>query len=92
MENLLNRTIEKFGKIDIFINNAGMGCPDGFLTINDNLWFREINVIYLPLSMPAISLFHILKDRDMAVFCRHPPYVAELLQRCEVSTQSPNAV
>ena len=44
MENLLNRTIEKFGKIDIFINNAGMGCPDGFLTINDNLWFREINV------------------------------------------------
>ena len=28
----------------MLINNAGMGCPDGFLTLQDDLWAREIDV------------------------------------------------
>ena len=31
-------------EIDVLINNAGMGCPDGFLTLQDDLWAREIDV------------------------------------------------
>lgn len=44
MKNLFESAKAAFGKIDVLINNAGMGCPDGFLTIQDDFWFKEINV------------------------------------------------
>lgn len=44
MKYLFEHTINTFGQIDILINNAGMGCSDGFLTVEDDFWFREIDV------------------------------------------------
>lgn len=41
---LFAATQERFGRIDVLINNAGMGCPDGFLTLQDPLWERELEV------------------------------------------------
>lgn len=44
LERLFAEAVRCFGKIDVLINNAGMGCPHGFLTIPDSFWTREIQV------------------------------------------------
>ena len=44
LKHLFSETERRFGRIDVLINNAGMGCPDGFLTLQDDLWVREIDV------------------------------------------------
>lgn len=44
LKHLFSETERRFGRIDVLINNAGMGCPDGFLTLQDDLWAREIDV------------------------------------------------
>lgn len=44
LKHLFSEAERRFGRIDVLINNAGMGCPDGFLTLQDDLWAREIDV------------------------------------------------
>ncbi len=45
VENIVNTAIERFGKIDILINNAGIQGPIGLL-VDNNLedWIRTINI------------------------------------------------
>lgn len=44
VKDAVKKVYDTFGRIDVLINNAGMGCPDGFLTLQDDLWVREIDV------------------------------------------------
>jgi len=44
LQHLFEEAVSHFGRIDVLINNAGMGCPDGFMTLNDDFWNREIDV------------------------------------------------
>lgn len=45
VKNLVDTTINKFGKIDILINSAGIGAaPDSLLKIKEEDWDRIINV------------------------------------------------
>lgn len=73
MKHLFKVTKETFGKIDVLINNAGMGCPDGFLTIQDDFWFREINV----------NLTAIINACNLVI-----PYFEEQGSGCIISTSS----
>ncbi len=40
---LINTTVEKFGKIDIMVNNAGVGALGGILDCTDEGWQKVIN-------------------------------------------------
>lgn len=73
MQNLFQQTKQKFGKIDILINNAGMGCPDGYLTIEDSFWFHEIDV----------NLCAIIRACNLII-----PYFEEQGSGCIISTSS----
>lgn len=43
-KNLINKTIEKFGKVDVLVNNAGI-TADGFLTkMDEKQWDRVIDI------------------------------------------------
>src|ERR1051326_1935594 len=44
VELLVNRAIERFGKIDILVNNAGMNAPKPVLEISPAEWDRVIDV------------------------------------------------
>lgn len=44
VENLINKTIEHFGKLDIMVNNAGIGCLGGILDVTDDNWNKTISI------------------------------------------------
>lgn len=73
MANLFAEAKNAFGKIDVLINNAGMGCPDGFLTIQDAFWFKEINVNLTSISTACNLIL---------------PYFEEQGYGCIISTSS----
>lgn len=43
-ENLIQQTVETFGKIDILINNAGTSAAYSFEDVDTDLWERDLNV------------------------------------------------
>lgn len=41
---LVQRTVDEFGRIDLFVNNAGPGAvPGNFLSLSDEAWQRAVN-------------------------------------------------
>ena len=44
IENLAEKTMEKFGKIDILINNAGQGFTVPFLKLGEDQWDQILNI------------------------------------------------
>jgi cyclopentanol dehydrogenase len=44
VENLINKTIEHFGKLDVMVNNAGIGGLDGILDVTDESWNKTIGI------------------------------------------------
>jgi len=73
IKHLFSETIDRFGRIDVLINNAGMGCPDGFLTMSDDLWNKEIE----------LNLCAIVNACELIL-----PYFKEQGSGCIVSTSS----
>ena len=73
MTHLFDEAVRRFGKIDVLINNAGMGCPHGFLTMEDNFWAREIRVNLTAVSMACNLIL---------------PYFEKTSSGCIISTSS----
>lgn len=44
MENLIDKTIEHFGKVDIMVNNAGIGDLGGIIDVTDESWNKTIGI------------------------------------------------
>lgn len=44
VKQLVKTTLEKFGRIDILVNNAGVMFPEDFLTANESVWDKTMNV------------------------------------------------
>lgn len=44
VENLINKTVEHFGKLDIMVNNAGIGGLGNILGITDESWNKTIGI------------------------------------------------
>lgn len=44
VESLINKAIERFGKLDIMVNNAGIGGLGGILDVTDESWNKTLNI------------------------------------------------
>ncbi|MDD3284572.1 MAG: SDR family NAD(P)-dependent oxidoreductase [Patescibacteria group bacterium] len=44
VDDLINKTIEHFGKLDVMVNNAGIGGNSGILDITDESWDKTISI------------------------------------------------
>lgn len=44
VENLINKTIEHFGKLDIMVNNAGISGLGGIIDVTDESWNKTISI------------------------------------------------
>jgi 3-oxoacyl-[acyl-carrier protein] reductase len=44
MDGMVNRVVERLGKIDILVNNAGIIIRDSLQTVKENDWIRTFNV------------------------------------------------
>ena len=45
VKNMVDKTIEKFGKIDILVNTAGVGCPPSPIDeYPEDEWYKNINI------------------------------------------------
>ena len=44
VKQLVNATLEKFGRIDILVNNAGVMFPEDFLTAKDEVWDKTMDI------------------------------------------------
>lgn len=75
---LANATVEKFGKVDIIVNNAGVGpsAPISELTLDDWHWIIDVNLFgvingvhaFLPHLMKNTDGGHIVNTASMAIF------------------------
>jgi len=44
VKNLVNTTLDRFGRVDILVNNAGVMYPEDFLATSEEAWDRTIDV------------------------------------------------
>ena len=44
LENLINQTVDKFGQIDILINNAGRSAGGDFEQVTDAEWYEDLDL------------------------------------------------
>jgi 3-oxoacyl-[acyl-carrier protein] reductase len=45
VKNVVDKTIEKFGKVDILVNAAGVGCPsDPIENYPEDVWYQNLNI------------------------------------------------
>lgn len=69
LQNLFDKTIEKFGTVDILINNAGI--LDNFMTVGDlnlDTWDRVMNVnVKAPAMLSQIVINYWLKEKKPGV-------------------------
>lgn len=89
VQSLAAATLEAFGRVDIVVNNAGVG-PAGLiedLTLDDWRWIIDVNLfgvihgvhVFLPLLIANAEGGHIVNTASMAIFSPLPnlgPYTA----------------
>jgi multifunctional beta-oxidation protein len=63
-ENIVKAVVQKYGRIDIVVNNAGILGDKAFLNMTDDLWFSVLNVhlrgIY---QISKAAFLHMMKQR-----------------------------
>lgn len=43
-QTMFDRVVERWGRVDVVVNNAGGGKASAFVDIDDEFWYREINL------------------------------------------------
>lgn len=82
VQNLAEGTLEEFGRVDIVVNNAGVGPEARFdrLTLDDWHWIMDVNFFgvvhgvtaFLPILRANLDGGHIVNTASMAVFFDFP--------------------
>jgi NAD(P)-dependent dehydrogenase (short-subunit alcohol dehydrogenase family) len=60
IERLVTGTVERFGRLDIVVNNAGAGAARPFLTIDDQAWIDDLDLKLLAaIRVTRVALPHL---------------------------------
>lgn len=64
LSRLVGRTIERFGKIQILVNNAGRATPGTFETLTDEQWQADLDVKLFPMiRLSRLVLPHLRQNK-----------------------------
>ena len=63
LEQLFRTTEQAFGGIDILLNNAGIGCADGFMTLTDEYWRRSLQINLIAVTEGCRMVIPYLRKR-----------------------------
>ena len=68
VEAMVNKTIEKFGKVDILVNNAGLGTEILFVDTTPDIWDKTIDINYKGvLNCTKAVLLHMIEQKSGAI-------------------------
>lgn len=67
-DRLLDATLGRFGRLDVLVNNAGMGLPQLFGAADPTALRRQIEVnLVAPLLLTRLALPHLFESRGMVI-------------------------
>ena len=65
VKNMIKKTIEKFGRIDVLVNNAGILISATFLKTNEEIWDRTMDINLKGVFLCSKEVAPIMQDQKM---------------------------
>ncbi len=89
--NLIERVVDKFGSIDMLINNAGQGKVADFESTEDEEWISEVTLKYFGVLNPIKAALPYLEKSDIAAIANVNSLLALKPERHMIATSAARA-